>query len=109
MRTIAQKQMAEKREEKKYLPSDYGCELIYEKATTEQIRDKSLPTNAYLIYYKVNGNSYIDVCRGRKRVDLFDFYYDKYGPGSVIKIDFGYGTVNPKSWGYKAPEKKKRR
>ena len=35
-------------------------------------------------------------------------YYDKYGPGSVQKIDFGYGRTNPKVWGYKQPEKKKK-
>jgi hypothetical protein len=36
-------------------------------------------------------------------------YYDKYGPGAVKKIDFGYGRTNPKLWGYKQPEKKKRK
>jgi hypothetical protein len=36
-------------------------------------------------------------------------YYDTYGPGTLKKIDFGYGRVNPKLWGYRQPEKKKRR
>ena len=36
-------------------------------------------------------------------------YYDKYGPGSVQKIDFGYGKSRPKMWGYKSPEGKKRK
>ena len=40
-------------------------------------------------------------------VRLFDLYYDTYGPGAV-KIEFGYGSVNPKTWGI-APETKKRR
>ena len=38
---------------------------------------------------------------------LYTFYFD--GPGAIQKIDFGYGRVNPKLWGYKQPEKKKKR
>ena len=52
---------------------------------------------------------YIDLTRCRKVVNLFDLYYDKYGPGAIKKIDFGFGTVNPKLWGYKAPSDKKKR
>ena len=38
-------------------------------------------------------------------------YYDRYGKGAVQKIDFGFGTVNPKQWGVepkKEKEKKKK-
>ena len=45
---------------------------------------------------------------GRKTVELFDMYYDKYGKGAVQTIDFGYGTVNPKLWRYKSKDKKKK-
>ena len=89
--------------------SEYGCEILLEKTTLERANDKSYPSDAYLIWYKVDGETYIDLCRTTKRVTLFDLYYDKYGPGSVQRIDFGYGRVNPKLWGYKAPEKKKKR
>jgi len=95
-------------QEKKELPTQYGCELLFERATLEQVKDKSLPSDAYIIIYEVDGNSYMDLCRGT-RVKIFDLYYDKFGPGSVKKIDFGYGRTNPKLWGYKQPEKKKKR
>lgn len=95
-------------EEKKELPTQYGCELLFERASLEQVKDKSLPNDAYIIVYEVDGNSYMDLCRG-SRVRIFDLYYDKFGPGSIKKIDFGYGRTNPKLWGYKKPEKKKRR
>jgi hypothetical protein len=36
-------------------------------------------------------------------------YYDKYGKGAVQKIDFGFGTVNPKLWGYKSKDKDKKK
>jgi len=42
-------------------------------------------------------------------VNVFDMYFDRYGKGSVQKIDFGHGTVNPSQYGYKPPEKKRKR
>jgi hypothetical protein len=90
-------------------PSYYGCEIILEKTTIDKANDKSFPTDARLITYSVDGVNYIDLTRCRKVVDLFDMYYDKYGPGAVKNIGFGYGSVNPKMWGYKSPEKKKKK
>mgnify|MGYP006287912139 CR=1 FL=1 len=111
MKTISKEnKMAEwSKEEKEKINSVYGCELIYENATYEQIKDVSLPNDAYLVYYELEGNTYVDVCRGRKRVDIFDLYYDKFGPDVIRKIDFGYGRTNPRLWGYKTPDSKKKR
>jgi hypothetical protein len=110
VRTLERKDMAESNTQtNSFLPHEYGCEILFEKATMNLAKDPSLPNDAYLIWYDVDGETFMDVTRCRKRVDLFDFYYDKYGPGSVCKIDFGYGRVNPKLWGYKTPEKKKKR
>jgi hypothetical protein len=106
----AKKKMAEyAKKEKEILPHEYGCQIILEKTTIEKAKDPSFPNDAYLIWYIANGEKYIDLTRCHKRVNLFDMYYDKYGPGAVQKIDFGYGRVNPKLWGYKQPEKKKRK
>jgi hypothetical protein len=91
------------------LPHEYGCEIILENTSIEKAKDSSLPNDAYLIWYIVDGEEHLDLTRTSKRVNLFDMYYDKYGPGAVQKIDFGYGRVNPKLWGYKQPEKKKRK
>jgi hypothetical protein len=111
MKTIAKdRKMGEwTKEEKEKINSVYGCELIHEKATDEQVKDKSLPNDAYLIYYEVEGESFVDVCRGRKRVDIFDLYYDKFGSKAIKKIDFGHGRTNPRLWGYKPTESKKKR
>jgi hypothetical protein len=80
-------------------PKDYGCQVLLEKTTLERAKDTSYPNDAYLIWYVVDDVEYIDLTRTHKRVALFDFYYDKYGPGAVQKIDFGYGRTNPKLWG----------
>jgi hypothetical protein len=95
-------------EEKNNLAPRYGCEILAENATYSQQRDKSFPSDAYLIWYNVNGNVCVDVCRG-SRSNIFDLYYDKFGPDSVKKIDFGYGMINPKVWGYQKPQKKRRK
>jgi hypothetical protein len=96
-------------EEKSIVPSKYGCEILLEKTTLEKSADSSFPTDAYLIWYVIDEIEYIDLCRTQKKSNLFDMYYDKYGPGSVQKIDFGYGKLSPKMWGYKSPEGKKKR
>lgn len=104
------KKMAENKSKvNKVLPHEYGCEILLENTTVDKAKDSSFPNDAYLIWYVVDGQECIDLTRCHKRVNLFDMYYDKYGPGAIQKIDFGYGRVNPKLWGYKQPEKKKRK
>jgi len=106
---VKEKKMAEKRTEQNTSnPATYGCEILLEKTTLQKVKDPSFPSDAKLIWYEIDGETYIDLCRGRN-VKIFDMYYDKYGPGVVQKIDFGYGRVSPKIWGYKAPEAKKRK
>lgn len=110
MKTIAKETMVEwTKEEKEKINSVYGCELIYENATPDQVKDTSVPNDAYLVYYEVDGTGYVDVCRGRKRVDIFDLYYDKFGSNTIKKIDFGYGRTNPRLWGDKKKEGKKKK
>jgi hypothetical protein len=94
--------------EKQVLPHEYGCEVLLEKTTLEKAKDTSFPNDAYLIWYTVCGESHIDLVRG-SRVRIFDMYYDQYGSDAIQKIDFGYGRANPRVWGYKQPEKKKRK
>jgi len=95
------------RDERVILPSSYGCDILLENTTLEVAKDSSFPNDAYLIWYIVDEKESIDLVRG-SRTRIFDMYYDKYGPGAIQKIDFGYGRTNPKLWGYKQPEKKKK-
>ena len=88
-------------------PSDYSCEVILEKTTKEKANDRKLPSDAFEVCYVVDGGERLDVTRSGKAVNVFDMYYDKYG--NVKNIDYGHGTVNPSQWGYKEPQKKKRR
>ena len=104
-----EKNMAEQgREIGNILPGSYGCDILLQDTTLDKVKDPSFPNDAYLIWYNNEGTERLDLVRG-SRVRIFDMYYDKYGPGVVQKIDFGYGRTNPKLWGYKQPEKKKKR
>lgn len=92
--------------------SKYSCQVILEKCTLEQAHDKSLPTDARLIRYKVDGKEYLDVTRSAKASNIFDLYFDRYGMGALQSIDYGRGTIAPGQWGYVSPsetKKKKRR
>ena len=90
-------------------PSDYSCEVLLEKTTRDKAEDKKFPSDAFIVKYTVDGKQLIDVTRSGKQANIFDLYYDKYGKGALQAIEWGYGTVNPSQWGYKQPEKKKRR
>ena len=105
-----EKEMAEfGSDQNKLNPSDYGCQILLEKTTLDSANDKSFPTDARLIWYVVDDKEHIDLTRCGKVSKLFDLYYDMYGKGAVQKIDFGYGSVNPKLWGVKPKKEKKRK
>ena len=99
----------ERKEEVKINPADYSCEIIQEKTTFDKSNDRKLPSDAFNVTYVVEGETHLDVTRSAKMVNIFDMYYDRYGKDCVQKIDYGRGTVNPHQWGYKAPEKKRKR
>ena len=95
-------------EEKKLMGERYGCQLITEACDNDQVNERQCPTDTMIVSYKVEGKVYRDLCRG-SQVNIFDLYYDKFGKDGIQKIDYGHGTINPGQWGYKAPERKKRR
>ena len=99
----------EKKEEIKFNPSDYWCEIILEKTTREKAEDKQFPTDAFNVFYVVDGKEHLDVTRSEKMMNIFDMYYDGYGKGAVKKIDYGAGSVRPNLWGLKKPPERKRK
>ena len=58
--------------EKQIDEKKYSCQILLEKTTLHQANDKTFPTDARLIWYKVDGTEYIDLTRCRKTVELFD-------------------------------------
>ena len=101
--------MAEFKEDTpKLVPSNYGCEILVENGTWAQVSEKNFPNDARIVTYIVDGKKCYDLTRGRKIVNIFDMYWDKYNSG-LRRIEWGHGTVNPSQYGYKKPQKKRRK
>ena len=104
-----QEVVEEKKEEVKFNPADYWCEIILEKTTLEKAEDKQFPTDAFNVSYVVDGKEYLDVTRSEKMINIFDMYYDRYGKDAVKKINYGAGAIRPNLWGVKKPTERKRK
>jgi len=85
----------------------YGCEILIEKATSEQLSSTQFPTDAYIVEYKIDDNIIYDLTRGSK-VTLFDMYHDKF-KGNLMSINYGMGNIKPNLWMYQKPKEKKKR
>ena len=82
--------------------------ILYEDCDPDKALDKSLPYTAYLVQYKVDGESHYDVALGKKQVEIFDAYWDKYRE-NFVNMKQSEGRINPKLWGNKPPETKNRK
>ncbi len=90
------------------VPYNYSCEILLEKTTLDKCNDRTFPSDGYIVKYKDDeGNDCIDLTRCAKMTGVFDMYYDRYK--NVESIDYGMGQRNPKMWGYKPPERKKKK
>ena len=101
-------------EEKGKIKSEYGCELLVENGSLQDVNAVEYPTDAYIVSYAVFesgklGETKYDLTRGTK-TNLFDMYYDKFKQG-LKDIQYGQGNISPKVWGHRAKQagKKKRR
>lgn len=93
--------------EKETCKSRYGCEILIQNGSYAEVCTKDVPNDAYIVKYTIDDKIHFDLTRGG-RIKLFDMYWDKFRE-NLKSIDFGYGRINPKLWGYKSPEKKKRK
>jgi hypothetical protein len=93
--------------EKETCKSRYGCDIMIENGSYEEVCTKDAPNDAYIIKYLVQDKICFDLTRGSK-IKIFDMYWDKFRE-NLKSIDWGHGRVNPKLWGYQAPKTKKRK
>ena len=85
----------------------YGCEILVDNGTMEEVSKTEYPNDAFIVKYHVDDKVCFDLTRG-SRTALFDMYYDKFKK-ELKEINWGKGTISPKIWGYtsKTPKKKK--
>ena len=86
----------------------YGCEILIENGSLDEVMTTEAPSDAWIVTYEYQEKVCRDLTRG-SRVKLFDMYYDKFKMGLKV-IDYGKGTIKPNLWGYNSsPQKKKRK
>jgi hypothetical protein len=78
--------------------------IVHENCDASLAKDTSLPYTAYIIQYPNEGSVQYDIAISSKQVDIFDYYWDKYG--SVLSMKQTDGKINPKMWN--DPNKKKK-
>ena len=93
--------------EKQLSKEKYGCEIIIDSGSLEDVSIKKAPTDAYIIKYLHEDKVRFDLTRGTK-VTIFDMYWDKF-KGGLKSINYGNGSIKPNLWGYQAPPSKKKR
>jgi hypothetical protein len=82
--------------------------ILHQNCDPELANDRSLPYTAYLVTYEVDGAIAYDITIPHSKVELFDYYWDKYREG-LKTFKQSEGRVNPKMWGNKSKEEKKRK
>ena len=106
-KTEEKKQSIWSKEEKEKIGSEYGCDIVVEDGSIEDVSTKQAPTDAYIITYLYEDKVHYDLTRGTK-VTIFDMYWDKF-KGGLQSIGYGNGGIKPNLWGYQSPVKKKKR
>ena len=95
--------------EKEDMNSKYSTNFLKENCNQGELGDKSWPSDAYNVTYKIDDEVRHDLVRCHAKVNIFDMYFDKFGPGSIVSIEYGPGIVSPRSWGAPTPNKPKKR
>ena len=97
--------------DKKEAKEVYSIVIHEADCTVDKSEDKGLPTSAYLVEYTVDNSDklHYDVTIAGRRVDVFNFYYDKL-KGGLKDIKYAEGTRNPSLWNNSpTPAKKPKR
>jgi len=95
--------------EKEDMNSKYSTNLLKENCNQEELSDKSWPSDAYIVTYKIDDGVRYDLVRCHGKVNIFDMYFDKFGTGSIVSIEYGPGIVSPRTWGTPKVNKPKKR
>lgn len=79
-------------------------QIIHKNCDPSLGEDKSLPYTAYIVKYCENNQYCYDIVICNKKVDIFDYYWDRYRE-DLIDFKQTEGRVNPKIW---SPKNKKK-
>lgn len=82
--------------------------ILHQNCDPEIASDRTLPYTSYLVTYKMDGVITYDLIIANKKIEIFDYYWDRYREDFV---DFKQteGRVNPKLWGPPKKQEKKKK
>ena len=80
--------------------------ILHQDCDPSLAQDKSLPYTAYLVEYLQDGMTKFDIVTSKKKVDIFDHYWDNYR-SDFKNMTQTEGRIKSKLWGgYKKADKK---
>jgi len=82
--------------------------IIYKDCAPDVANDRTLPYNSYLVEYKIDGAICYDLVITDKKVDIFDYYWDRYRE-DLISFKQSEGRTNPKLWDMPKKQEKKKK
>jgi hypothetical protein len=85
-----------------------NIKILQQNCDPEVAKDRSLPYNSYLVHYEVDGELCYDLIISNKKIDTFDYYWDKYREG-LKWFKQSEGRTNPKLWGVNPKENKNKK
>jgi hypothetical protein len=85
-----------------------SIKILHQNCDPELANDRTLPVSAYIVEYEIDGAIAHDIVIVNKKVDIFDYYWDKYREG-LKSFKQTEGRVNPRLWGTQVKESKKKR
>jgi hypothetical protein len=74
-----------------------NIKIIHQNCDPTLAEDVTLPYTAYIVKYYVDEQYNYDIVICNKKIDIFDYYWDKYREG-LIEFKQTQGRVNPKLW-----------
>lgn len=85
-----------------------GVKILHKDCDPEIANDRTLPYSAYLVEYKLDGSVRYDLVISDKKVDIFDYYWDRYRE-DFITFKQSEGRTNPKLWDPPKKQEKKKK
>ena len=85
-----------------------SLKFLHQDCTPDMADNRELPYTAYLVTYEVDGEIKYDIVQCDKKVDIFDYYWDRYREG-LKTFAQTEGRVNPKLYGNAPPQEKKKK
>jgi hypothetical protein len=82
--------------------------IIHKDCDPSVADDRSLPYSTYLVTYKLDGMIHHDLVMTDKKVDIFDYYWDRYRD-DLISFKQSEGRTNPKLWDPPKKQEKKKK